>query len=360
MQTFFFTVCLLWASQRWLRTSRFRDLCWYGLFSALLVLTRPDALFVCICVCSALVWQIGFDRARSVKLIAVSAAAGAVTVAIFLLINGGTGFLTNLAADHNNTWLRSVIIAALGMFTVFGFIGIPILAWCTGWLLVRLRRGEDLTFWGRLYLVAVLVAFPRYVIFPQKLEYIFYFVIFALLMMAYERIQLGWLGLQSLAIILPSVVTIALFHRQGADDHLFVGFDLGPSAIIQDWKTAKADWDVMNPSFLRKVAQQVYAGEAGPLPTVYSKNFGPGLVSDAGDLIIGETEAYRLDNPRSGPEYQRSRYRHVYICDKSVFHGGAGWRFLELPVPRLELNPQTDKIDVQCHRDSVAGVAAGS
>jgi hypothetical protein len=362
MQTFFCVIFLLWCAQKWLADPRAAYLGLYGLASALLVLTRPDALFVCICVFCAMIWQLRFARARSLQLVAASALAGALTVAVFVLINGGTGFLNNLAFDHNDTWLRALIIAGLGIFTVFGPVGLAVLAGCTIWLLRRLwREGDrDLTLWSRVYLIGIVVAFPRYVVFPQKLEYIFYLVIFSLLMVANERVRVVWAGLLAASVILPSLVTISLFERHGANDHLFVRFGLGPSAILQDWTTTKADWDVMDPDFLRRVAERVYAGEPGPPPRLYTVNFGPGLQSDSGDLVIGETEAYRLDNPRSGPMYQRVLYQRIFICDQSVFHGGAGWRFLEQPVARLALDPVTGTSDVKCHRETAAGVAGNS
>jgi hypothetical protein len=359
MQTFFFTVCLFWSCSRWLQDSRFRHLGLYALSSVLLVLSRPDAAFVCVCVWLATLWQMRLELTRSIQVTVASIIAGIATAAIFIVINGGTGFLHNLAFDNNDTWLRAFIIAVLGLCTIFGFVGIAILAGAAAWLVAKLWHGKDqeLSFWSRALLIGLAIGFPRYVIFPQKLEYVFYLLILALLVVAHEKLRWIWSALLTASVVLPSLATISLFERSGASDHLFVRFHMGPSAIAQDWTTVKADWEVMDPKFLKLVAEQVYAAEPGPLPRVYSVNFGPGLQSDKGDLIIGDTEAYRLDNPRSGPSYARAVYRRIYICNKSVFHGSPGWRFLEQPVPRLEIDPATGKVNVACHREEDAGTA---
>jgi hypothetical protein len=358
MQTFFFTLCLFWATARWLETTSYRDLTLYAAFSALLVLTRPDAAFICICVFVALLWQLNLHPRRSLELFVASAVAGAATVAIIVAINHGFGFLEGLAFDDNNTWLRSVFIASLGVCTVFGFAGVVIVLGCAVFLLRRAFSASagTLTFWSRLFLVSLILGFGRYILLPQKLEYIFYLLVLAFLMMTHENISRLWIGLLSLSVMMPTFFAPSLFQRVGADDHLYVRPHLDRSAILQDWTTSQADWDVMDPSFLEKIARQVYVDEREPLPKLSTTTWGPGLLSDKGDLLIGAQEAYRLDNPRSGALYLRKSYRRIYICDKSMFHGSPGWRFLQKPVPRPAVDPGTGSIDVQCTlEDSARG-----
>ena len=120
MQTYFFIVCLLWSAKRWLNDPRVWYLFLYGLFSSLLVLTRPDAALVCVCTWVALMWQRHFGMIESLKLATASAVAGAVTFTIFVLLNGGISFLHNAVWDQN-TWSRTLVIAIVDIFNLFGF-----------------------------------------------------------------------------------------------------------------------------------------------------------------------------------------------------------------------------------------------
>jgi hypothetical protein len=303
-----------------------------------------------------MMWQRRFEMVEILQLMGASVIAGAATITIFLLINGGVGFLHNIVWDPSNTWSRTFIIAIVDICNLFGFAGVVVLGGCTAWLLIRLRRGAEweLTFWGRLYLVGLPVGIFRFIVLPSKLEYVFHLIILALLMIAYERIRLVWAGLFSISIILPSLFTISVFQREADNDRLFVRFHLNSSAIIQDWTTAEANALVMNPDFLEKMAEQVYADEPGPPPRLYTVTWGPGLLSDRGDLIIGESEAYRLDSSRQNSSYHRRLYRRIYICNKSVFHGIPGWRYMQQPVQSLSVDPRTGKINVQCHREGDA------
>jgi hypothetical protein len=363
MQTYFSFLCLIWAADRWVDFPSARRLSLYALFSALLVLTRPDASFVCICVCFAMMWQRHFEIGKSSRLLAASVMAGTATFAIFVSINGGFGFLKNIVFDYSS-WSMSIIVGIVGILILFGFIGTAVLSGYTAWLLIRLCRGagSELTFWSRVFIVAAIVGVFRFVVLPSKVEYIFHLLILALLMLAHERARLVWTVLFSSSAILSSLFTISLFERRGTDDHLSIRPHLGPSAVLQDWIQAEANADVMNPDFLRRLAHQVYAQEAGPLPTLYTINWGPGILSDSGDLLIGETEAYRLDNPRQPPSYQRKLYRTIFVCNRSMFHGNPGWRHMEQPVPALRRgsNPGSGEINVQCHRDAFAGLSNGS
>jgi hypothetical protein len=356
MQTFFFTLCLLWAASRWLETSSYRDLIVYATFSMLLVLTRPDAAFICVCVCIALLWQLRLQLRRSVELIIASALAGALTVTIVIVINGGFGFMQGLAFDTNDTWLRSFYIAALGVCTLFGFPGVIVVFGCAALLVWRIRMGsgDAISFWSKLFLVGIVIGFVRYVILPQKLEYVFYLLILAFLMMTHQNISRIWVGLVSVSVITPTFFVLSIFQRSGLDDHLYIRPHIDNSAILQDWITSEADWKVMDASFLEQVTKQVYSGEPGPLPRLSTTTWGPGLVSDKGDLLIGAPEGYRLDNPRSGDLYRRDKYRRIYICDKSMFHGSPGWRFLERPVPRPSVDPKSGKVDVRCALEDAA------
>ena len=115
---------------------------------------------------------------------------------------------------------------------------------------------------------------------------------------------------------------------------------------------AKANAEVMDQNFLVKLADHVYADRTGVPPSLYTLTWGPGILSTSGDLIIGETEVYRLDNPRQPPAYRRELYHQIFICNKSVFHGIPGWRFMQPPPPQLAVDEATGRINVQCHREN--------
>ena len=70
---------------------------------------------------------------------------------------------------------------------------------------------------------------------------------------------------------------------------------------------------------LARIGQAVYGPSAGAQHTIRSENWAAGLLSDSGDLIIGEPEAYHLDNPRGEAKYQRRLYRDIYLCNRSVW-----------------------------------------
>ena len=268
----------------------------------------------------------------------------AATFTSFVLLNGGIGFLDDIVWD-DNTWSRTLIIAILDICNLFGFAGAAVLVACTAWLLMRFWRGREweFTFWGRLYLVGMTVGLLQFIVQPSKLEYIFHLIIFALLMIAYERVRLIWAGLFSISIILPSLFTISLLERDPGNDRLFVRVHLNSSAILQDWAVAKANALVTNSDFLKRFAEQVYADEPGRTPRLYTEIWGPGLLSNKGDLIIGETEASRLDSSRQPSVYQRRLYRRIYICNKSVYHGNPGWRFMQTPAQGLSVDQTTGK-----------------
>jgi len=352
MQTYFLLVCLLWSVSRWLASCDLGHLLPYAFFSMALVLTRPDAFFLCFSLACAMIWQRRFELVTSLQVILVSVVAGVATFAIFVLINGGFKFLQNIAFDYS-TPTRSFIVAVVGLLVLFGFVGTIVLTGITGWLLIELKKRHlELSFWSRIYLLFAIVGLARFWVLPQKPEYIFPLLILGLLMIAHERVHLAWAGLFSISAILPSLFTISLFHRDVGDDRLSIRLNLGPSAIAQDWAMAKANAQGMDPSFLSRLADQVYADRAGVLPSLFTTTWGPGIQSTSGDLIIGESEAYRLDSARHPPKYLRKLYHEIFICNKSLFGGTPGWRFMQQPPARTAVDVATGKIDVQCHREN--------
>ena len=170
-------------------------------------------------------------------------------------------------------------------------------------------------------------------------------------MIAYERVRFAWAALFSISIILPSLFTISFFERETGNDRLFVRLHLNPSALIQDWTAAEANALITNPNFLEKFAEQIYADEPGPPPRLYTGIWGPEFLSNQGDLVIGDAEASRLDNPRQPSFYQRRLYRRIYICNKSLYAAGPGWRFMQPPPETTSIDPVTGKLSVQCHRE---------
>ncbi len=352
MLAVFLMLCLIVSVRQWIDCRTLSALACYGLFSSLMVLTRPDWAVVCFGLCLATLWQIGFVWRDSLRLLGVSLLAGAMTLAVFLTINHGAGFLQQ-GVSGVASWSRRIVVAIVGMVTIFGFLGVPLMVLLTmdAGRRALSRRSLPIGFYGRLFLILLPVLFFRFTILPDKLEYILPLTIFFVLMVANEPYRLSWLALVAVSMTVSSVVNVSLFERRGTDDHLLFGVHLQPGALVQDWRIAHYELLSMDPAFLARIAAVVYPDLPQP-PRVTGSLYGPGLLSDAGDMIIGQDEAYRLDNPRQRPVYQRSLYRAIYICDRSVFHGNLGWRLMEAPVQRPSVNPLTGELDLHCHRES--------
>ena len=89
---------------------------------------------------------------------------------------------------------------------------------------------------------------------------------------------------------------------------------------------------MQDPARLQVIAVAVYP-HTSPRPSLRSENWAAGLLSDTGDLVIGQADEYHLDNPRSEAKYQRHLYANIYLCNHSVWvNGSLGWRLAEPPV----------------------------
>jgi hypothetical protein len=128
---------------------------------------------------------------------------------------------------------------------------------------------------------------------------------------------------------------------------------LGPGALTQELVAMRYDRRVMyDPATLQSLSDAIYAHEPPPHPRVYSQNWAAGLLSSAGDLIIGEAEAYHLDSPRAEPKYQRRLYPRVFICDHEVWvNGSFGWRNAE-PALTWAISEPDGPVNLSCEQEA--------
>ena len=355
MQTVFLLLALLWFVRVWQRTNAGFALASVGLFSALLVLTRPDAAIVCACVAGVLMWEMRFDRRRSLALLATLAVAAAATLAIIGLLNHGFSILRSGVNFSDAPYWRRLIVAIVGLYSTFGPIA-PLIVLIVAMTPLRRSFMPDDVFWARLFLVTAPIVFIRFVVMPDKLEYILYLVVLATLMLAHRRVAPQWLLLYAISLALPSIVTLSLFERVGITDHLSLHPRLGPGAIAQDLRAMRYNWRLMHdPALLTRIDAAVYGEPGAAVPRIFSKNWAAGLLSDSGDLIIGEPEAYHLDNPRAEPKYRRRLYHDIYLCNRSVWvNGSYGWRLAEPALVWPRFDDSEGSLQLTCYMEAPA------
>jgi hypothetical protein len=346
---------LLWSAREWLVTARPASLAGVGLFSALLVLTRPDSALVCAGVCAALLWQIRFERNRSLALLGALALAAVVTVSIFALLNHGLAFVKTGINFATAPYWRRAIVASVGIYSTFGPIAPLIVVVVAIGVLRRLPTMPSTTdsFWARLFILTVPIVLIRFVTLPDKLEYILYLLVLATLLLAYECPRPLWLALYAVSSALSSVVTLSLFERVGITDHISLHARFGPGAVAQDARGIQYNWQLMrDPSLRSRISAVVYGGSGDARPQLRTENWAAGLLSDTGDLIVGEPEAYHLDNPRDEAKYQRHLYTDIYLCNRSVWiNGSYGWRLAEPAVAWPTFDDREGQLNLRCHKE---------
>lgn len=192
----------------------------------------------------------------------------------------------------------------------------------------------------------------RYVLSPDKLEYMLPLLVVVLLAEAHERFSSVCVAALSISMIATSAVCVSLFERTGAADRLTVSIGVNKGALAQDWEVTHFDDIVTSRGFLDQLADIVYASEPGLRPQVSAPNFHIGLTSDMNDLIIGEQQLYQLDNRRfPSPIHLRSSYRRIYICDGSLRRFRPGWRVFQRQPALPRIDPQTGRIVLHCRRE---------
>jgi hypothetical protein len=111
-QVTLFLVLQLMYAQKWLK-NRNRGALWaYACSSAMLVLTRPDAIFICLAVFVTLLWETDWEPERASPLIRANTAAAIATMAVFVLINRGFAFLGGNAGTPDAPFRRVEIAVA--------------------------------------------------------------------------------------------------------------------------------------------------------------------------------------------------------------------------------------------------------
>jgi len=350
MQMTVLLVAQLYCSRAWLDHRRHAALAGQALASALLVLTRPDAVFFCAALVVALAWQTGFQRRSTVQLLVASGIAATLTAAIYTGLHHGLDFVFSFVVTKDPLF-RRLVVAAVSLTDLFQLPGLLVLTAFTIGLARRTvaTNRPDLSFWGRLFLVACPFLLVRLVWQPDKLEYMLPLLVVSLLAVAHERMSVPWAAVISLSAVSASAVSVSVFERDPGQDRLRIVLRVNRGAIAQDWQITRHYHLVTSDRFLQHLADRIYKGEPAPQPRLSAPIHWIGLRSDANDLIIGEEQLYRLDNSRfSFPMYNRSRYRRVYVCDGSLLTIKPGWRLLQRAARLPAIDPATGLPGLHC------------
>ena len=330
-QAMFFLVGALSGIVAWLRTRRLAPLANYCLCICGLVLSRPDFAVVCLALGLAILWELKLERRASLVFIAVTALAGAVTVAIYMLLNGGPAFFLRAGEMvGDQIGLRRAFVAAAGVVDLFGLAGCVALALGVGLAIGRNGR-VGLPFFEKLALLAWPILFARVAMLPDKLEYLFPLIPITPLALASKQRPVAMIALVAVSLMLNSIFTISLFDRAGASDRLAFSLHLNKSAVLQDRDARIAQTHALDSGFQTRVAAAAYGSDAA-VHRLYFKNFNPGYTDDLGNLILSRDELYKLDNPRfTDARYARTSYNRIVICDRTFIADNVGWRVLQPP-----------------------------
>jgi len=364
MQAVFLQLCLLWAAERYTDDPNTVSAVSFSTLSAACILTRPDLVWVCVPVFLTVAWLLRRRWVAVVVLGAVSAIAAIITASIFFTINVSHELsLTAITYRDGGTLPHRLALAIGYILALFGPVGLIAAVLCSKSIaMTAWRESDKLRFPVALFVVAVPFLTLRFFILPTKVEYLFPLLVIFLLAVFRELRSTSALVLAA-ALVLGSVVQISLLLRsQDAADSLSFHLALNPGAIAQDIERRRQFMENYDPAFLDALSKQIYPLET-PRPRLHPAVFFPGLISDTNDLVIGKPELYRLDNPRTAlppevdrfgvPDYKRSSFRKIFICDKSVAMAGWGWRVLQPLVPITFLNRETGRLNTICGEEKI-------
>jgi hypothetical protein len=359
MQMTLLLVILLASAKAWLDHRRTLHLFGYGFSSALLVLTRPDMAVMCLALLLALLWETRCDSRCAVQLVVANLVAGLATATIFVVINHGVDFIAQGNVLSDDPLLRRFGVATMGTINIFGPLGMVVITFL-GFNLVRrtlFRDQTDISWWGRLFLVTGPLFIARFILVPDKLEYVLPLVVVVLLAVAHERLSLTSVAVVAFSLILTSAVCVSLFQRTDGTDRFTVAIHANRGAVAQEWEATRYDRLLTSRRFLDTLADVVYAGESPPRPQLHVNEIG--LFSDADDLVVGEEQLYRLDNERfTSLKSKRKAYRRIYICDGSLIGFLPGWRVLQRPPALPRTDPITGQLVLRCRQESPLGLGS--
>jgi hypothetical protein len=276
-----------------------------------------------------------------------------------VVINHGIDFIAQGNVLSDDPLLRRFGVATIGTINIFGPLGMVVITFLA-FNLVRRTLSRDRTgisWWGRLLLVTGPLFFARFVLVPDKLEYVLPLIVVVLLAVAHERLSLTWVAVVAVSLVMTSAVCVSLFQRTDGTDRFTVAIHANRGALAQEWEATRYDRLLTSRRFLDNLADLVYAGESPPRPRLHVNEIG--LFSDENDLIVGEEQLYRLDNERfPSLKSQRKPYRRVYICDGSLIGFFPGWRVLQRPptLPRIE--PTTGQLLLRCWQERPLGLGS--
>lgn len=349
-QAVFFLVCTLSAIINWLRVREIAALATYSVCISALVLTRPDAAVVCVAIGIAVLWELKLEQGASLQFIAGTIVAATVTLAIYLVLNGGLTFLSRaLIMASDESVVRRMLVTAASVVNLVGPAGCIALVFGVGRLLVKRRDQLKIRFFEKLFVLSWPIIIVRMISLPDKLEYIFPLIPITLLAIVSRWKSSLLIAVVAGSAVLNSVVVVSFFERKGVPDSLSFVVGLNRSALLQDWDARQAQNRALDPSFAAHVAAATINIEAFTEGRLELKNFNPGFTDGQGALIISKDQLYKLDNPRfADARYRRRSYRRVYVCDGAFIADNKGWRVLQPPANYANVVAGRDGGSIQC------------
>jgi hypothetical protein len=299
-----------------------------------MVLTRIDTAIVAIGMSAALALRAlrAHGPAAAARWILMLAAIGIASLATYLLLNGGLGFLSSDFLRDQSLKGR-LLFAVLGLANTLQPVGLAALL-----LFILARRRSPpatphLDDARRLFRTALIVTGLlyglRFAVLPDELEYIvipvLLFIIYAT---AHLRAPAALLVILAVSVV-QNLVTLGYARPAPGAGMLAVRPRLAPGPVLQDFDLRANMQLLTDPSFARWLAAQ--AGMPGvPLSL---PRYGLGLTSPGRDLVIGRPTLYRLDNPRlTGDRFRRTSYGRVVVCDEALLLD-RGWRVFQYNTP---------------------------
>jgi hypothetical protein len=337
--------------QSWMHKRQAWKLIAYGATISAMVLTRPDFAIFCAAMFAAAVWELNLERTPSVSLTVSTALAALFSISIFVLLNGGSSFLS--APVFSKVPIsRRTVVAVLDIMNIFGPAGIlVVLAGAFKLLAGMIERGNlDRSFFEKLFLLTWPIVGVRYVVLPDKLEYMLPLVPVSLLCFSSKRWPPMAMPILAISLIINSFVAISLFVRSDASDQLKIAPRLNEGALFQDWEQRRATGRAFDPNFMKHVAYAVYKSGMEILPQLHWKTFMWGFETADGDLVISEDQLYKFYSPRfrDDPSLNPKNYRRIFVCNKSLVPDNGGWRVLQPAPDFARFDTKSDERHFHC------------
>ncbi len=297
--------------------------------NTLMLLTRIDWAFFSVAIAVALALKSGAGWKRRARGIAVMGASLLLTVVLYGLINGGmVAFFNPLVSSVviSEPLSRKVLRAVFGYVAMLGVPASLLMAWV---VFVQLRvisagipRLCGLNFPARLLLFSLVLMTVRFIILPDKLEYILPLYMSFIYFLCHVRIgQKYAIGLV-VCILSLNIVSFSLFKREGyAPLHLAFGVNKG--ALLQSYEMRQTKQLLTSDEF-----QSYFAGQKHRIADgirISSDEICEFMPFDLmpkphGVLVIPEYLSYRLVVSRFPMYPGISAFDEVAIIETNLIH----------------------------------------